>query len=83
MSAFDTSTDEGFKQFLIEKIGEIHTSSATMEGNFKAAMEQHAALKERVGNIERAARSAGHWENGKFIALTLVHAAANIFKVHI
>jgi hypothetical protein len=81
--AWDTSTDEGFRNFMIEKIGEIHTSSAAMEGNLKVAMEQHTALKDRVGTIECAARSAGHWENGKFLVLAGVHAIANIFKVHI
>jgi hypothetical protein len=81
--AFDTSTDEGFKQFLIEKIGEIHTASAAMEGNLKAAIVRHDALKDRVASIELAARSATHWENGKFVALAAAHAVANIFKVHI
>jgi hypothetical protein len=81
--SFDTSTDEGFKNFLIEKIGEIHTASAAMEGNLKATIARHDALKDRVVSIERAARSATHWENGKFIALATVHAVANIFKVHI
>jgi hypothetical protein len=81
--SFDTSTDEGFKSFLIEKIGEIHTSSAAMEGKLNVAIEQHGALKARVSTIESAARSATHWENGKFIALATVHAVANIFKVHI
>jgi hypothetical protein len=81
--AWDTSTDEGFRNFMIEKIGEIHTSSAAMEGNLKVAMAQHTALKDRVITIEGAARSAGHWENGKFVALAFVHAIANAFKVHI
>jgi len=83
MSNFDTSTDEGFRSFLIEKIGEIHTTSAAMEGNLKVAMEQHASLKDRVASIESAAKSATHWENGKFIALACAHAIANVFKVHI
>jgi hypothetical protein len=80
---FDTSTDEGFRNFMIEKIGEIHTASAEIAGNVKVAVEQHTALKDRVEGIERSARSAGHWENGKFIALACVHAIANVFKVHI
>jgi hypothetical protein len=81
--SFDTSTDEGFKSFLIEKIGEIHTASAAMEGKLNVAIEQHSALKARVGTIESAARSATHWENGKFVALAAAHAIANVFKVHI
>jgi hypothetical protein len=46
-------------------------------------MEQHASLKDRVASIESAAKSATHWENGKFIALACAHAIANVFKVHI
>jgi len=76
-------TPEEFQLWMVEKVGEIHTSQAAMAGDLKVAMTEHRALKDRVKGIEAEARSAKHWENGKILGLALIHAAANALKIHI
>lgn len=76
-------TSEEFQLWMVEKVGEIHTSQATLLGEVRVASAQHEALKDRVTNIEATARTAKHWENGKFLATFFVHGILNAFKIHI
>ncbi len=77
------STPEEFQLWMVQKVGEIHTSQAQMAGDLRVAVSEHRALKTRVDSIERDARVAKYWENGKFIVLGSIHAFANALKFHI
>ena len=76
-------TPDEFQLWMVQKVGEIHTSQAQLAGDVRVAMTQHKALKDRVDTVVADAKTAKHWENGKLLGLFVVHGIANIFKVHI
>jgi hypothetical protein len=72
-------TPEEFQIWMVEKVGEIHTTQAVMNGKLDVSISEHRALEQRVSSIERDNRSARYWENGKILALLLLQAAGKIF----
>lgn len=76
-------TTEEFQLWMVQKVGEIHTSQAQLAGDVKVAISNHEALKARVDEIEREARTAKYWENGKILAMVFIHGLGNVLGFHI
>ena len=76
------STPEEFQIWMVQKVGEIHTDVATVKGDVKVAIANHDALKSRVTNIERDARVAKYWENGKMLAMLVLNGASRFVWPH-
>jgi hypothetical protein len=68
-------TPEEFQFWLVEKVGEIQTSQASMNGKLDTAIAKHEALEGRVDEIVDDARSARNWENGKLLGMGLLQTA--------
>jgi hypothetical protein len=60
-------TEEQFRLWLVEKVGEIQTSQQTIVGDLKTSIANHNALKEQVDDLKDDAKTAKNWENGKFL----------------
>ena len=75
-------TQEEFQLWMVEKVGEIHTKQAEILGEVKVTTANHDALKSRVDGIVVDARSAKHWENGKFLVTFAIQSAMHLFKFH-
>jgi hypothetical protein len=60
-------TEEQFRLWMVEKVGEIQTGQETLAGDVKTAIAKHDALKEQVNDLKDDAKTAKNWENGKFL----------------
>ncbi len=80
MSGTIPQTPEDFQFWMVERVGEIQTSQATILGRIDTAIANHEALVDRVSNLEGNAKDARKWENIKFTAAGLVQGAVVWFK---
>lgn len=80
MPSFIPETPEQFQLWMVEKMGEIQTSQASMNGKLDTAIAKHGALEDRVDEIVDDARSARNWENGKLLGMGLLQTAIIWFK---
>jgi hypothetical protein len=79
---FIPQTEEEFRLWMVEKVGEIQQGQATIAGDIKTSIANHNALKDRVTNIETDAKSAKNWENGKFLVTYVVQGLLMFFRRH-
>ena len=66
---------------MVEKVGEIHSATIALGGKIDTSNANHDALKSRVENVEKAARSAKTWENAKMLLLLGIQGLGHIFHV--
>lgn len=64
---------------MVERIGDIHESTARLEGKVDTNNAHHDALKYRIDKVEESAKSAKNWENGKILLLLAVQGLGRIF----
>jgi hypothetical protein len=69
-------TEEQFRLWMVEKVGEIQTSQQTIVGDLKTAIAHHDALKDQVDDMKADAKSAKNWENGKFLVTYAIQGLA-------
>lgn len=74
-------TAEEFRIWMVQKVGEIHTSQAAMAGDLRVAVAEHGSLRERVTAMEKENQTAKYWENGKILGLLLIQAAGKYFRL--
>lgn len=75
-------TEEQFRLWMVEKVGEMQASQQTIVGNLNTTLAKHDALKERVISIEDDAKTAKNWENGKFLVTYAFQGLMFLFRRH-
>lgn len=75
-------TEEQFRLWMVEQVGEIKTGQQAIAGDIKAAIANHDALKEQVDDLKSDAKSAKNWENGKFLVTYAVQGLMLLFGRH-
>lgn len=72
-------TDEEFRLWMVDKVGEIHTATAGLSGKIDVSNANHSALQYRMDNVEKAAKSAKNWENAKLLIVLGLQGLSRIF----
>lgn len=72
-------THEEMLPWIVQKIGEVHTQNAVMNGKLDVAIAQHLALEDRVDGVEATIKTAKQWENGKMLVLLFLQGVAAFF----
>jgi hypothetical protein len=75
-------TEEQFRLWMVEKVGEIQTSQQTIVGDLKTSIANHNALKEQVDDLKDDAKTAKNWENGKFLVTYAFQGLMFLFGRH-
>jgi hypothetical protein len=75
-------TEEQFRLWMVEKVGEIQTGQETLAGDVKTAIARHDALKEQVDDLKDDAKTAKNWENGKFLVTYAFQGLMFLFGRH-
>lgn len=75
-------TEEQFRLWMVEKVGEIQTGQETLAGDVKTAIAKHDALKEQVNDLKDDAKTAKNWENGKFLVTYAVQGFLMFIRRH-